>query len=128
MEALRALGSRYRLAVVSNVDDDLFDASAGLLATDFEHVVTAEQVRSYKPAPGHFVEALRRLALPASRVLHVAQSLYHDVGPARALGLQCVWVNRRRGRAGSGATVAARAVPDLEVENLASLVVEMGLA
>lgn len=120
--SLRALAARYRLAVVSNVDDDLFAGSAAQLGVDFAHVVTAQQVRSYKPAPAHFHEVLRRLDLPREKVLHVAQSLFHDVAPAKALGFTCVWVNRRAGRAGGGATAPARATPDLEVPDLETLV------
>jgi len=119
--ALRALAGRYRLAVVSNVDDDLFAGTAARLGVAFDAVVTAQQVGSYKPAPAHFHEALARLRLPRERVLHVAQSLFHDVAPAKALGFACVWVNRRAGRAGSGATPPARATPDLEVPDLATL-------
>lgn len=119
--ALQALARRYRLAVLSNVDDDLFAGSAARLGVAFDTVVTAAQVESYKPAPAHFHEGLRRLGLPASRVLHVAQSLYHDIAPARTLGFACVWVNRRRGRPGGGATTPARATPDLEVPDLATL-------
>lgn len=125
--ALRALSRRYRLAVVSNVDDDLFDGTATRLEVPFSAVVTAQQVRSYKPARAHFDEVLRRLDLPRERVLHVAQSLFHDIAPARALGFRCVWVNRRAGRSGSGATSSATAQPDLEVPDLSSLVARMGL-
>lgn len=121
VEALRTLAGRYRLAVVSNVDDDLFAGSAARLGVVFDEVVTALQVRSYKPAPTHFHEALLRLDLTADRVLHVAQSLYHDVAPARALGFTCVWVNRRAGRSGGGATPPAHAEPHLEVPDLATL-------
>jgi 2-haloacid dehalogenase len=120
--ALAALATRYRLAVVSNVDDDLFAGSAQLLGAPFAEVVTAQQVRSYKPAPAHFHEVLRRLELPVERVLHVAQSLYHDIAPAKRLGFTCVWVNRRGGRHGGGATPPSEARPDLEVPDLASLV------
>ena len=119
--ALRALGARYRLAIVSNVDDDLFAGSAARLGTAFNAVVTAGQVRSYKPAHAHFHEVLRRLDLPRERVIHVAQSLFHDIAPARALGIATVWVNRRAGRAGGGATAPAAARPDLEVQNLRTL-------
>jgi len=122
VRALAALAGRYRLAIVSNVDDDLFAATAERLGASFAEVVTAQQVRAYKPARAHFDEVLRRLALPRERVLHVAQSLFHDVAPARALGLTCVWVNRRAGREGSGATAPASAEPDLEVPDLATLV------
>ena len=119
--ALRALGGRYRLAIVSNVDDDLFADSAALLGVTFDQVVTAEQVGSYKPARGHFDEVLQRLALPRERVLHCAQSLYHDISPASALGFRSVWVNRRGSSGGTGATPPATATPDLEVPDLASL-------
>ncbi len=94
----------------------------------FEEVVTAQQVRSYKPARAHFDTVLERLALPRERVLHVAQSLYHDIAPAKALGFTCAWVNRRAGRAGSGATRPAVAAPDLEVPDLAALARACGLS
>jgi 2-haloacid dehalogenase len=120
--ALAALEGRYRLAIVSNVDDDLFSTTARRLGAHFDEVVTAQQVRAYKPARAHFDEVLLRLALPRERVVHVAQSLFHDVAPAKALGFTCVWVNRRAGRGGSGATAPAAAEPDLEVPDLATLV------
>lgn len=119
--ALEALGRRYKLAVVSNVDDDLFAGSAARLGVPFDAVVTAQPVRSYKPRVAHFHEALRRLALPRERVLHVAQSLYHDIRPASELGFTTVWVNRRAGRAGTGATAPAVATPTVEVPDLSAL-------
>jgi 2-haloacid dehalogenase len=121
VDALKRLASRYHLAIVSNVDDDLFAGSAAQLGVEFAEVVTAQQVRSYKPAPAHFDEVLRRLELPRERVLHVAQSLYHDIAPAKELGFTCVWVNRRAHRGGSGATPLADATADLEVPTLAAL-------
>jgi 2-haloacid dehalogenase len=120
--ALRALKTRYRLAIVSNVDDDLFAGTRAHLGIEFDALVTAQQVRSYKPATGHFTTALARLALPPGEVLHVAQSLFHDVPPAKSLGMSTVWVNRRAGRRGSGATPPADARPDVEVPDLRSLV------
>jgi 2-haloacid dehalogenase len=123
--ALNELAKKYRLAILSNVDDELFFQSAerhlGGYAR-FDTVVTAQQVRSYKPAPPHFTVGLERLGLPPEGVLHVAQSRYHDIAPARALGLTTVWVNRRAGRSGSGATAPASAHPDYEVPDLATLV------
>ena len=99
-EALSRLAGHFRLAVVSNIDDDLFPFSARQLGVAMDEVITAEQVGSYKPNPAHFHEALRRLELPRDRVLHVAQSLFHDIGPANALGFETVWVNRRAGAEG----------------------------
>ena len=120
--ALRALGARYRLAIVSNVDDDLFAGTRPRLGVALDSVTTAQQVRSYKPGIAHFRTALSRLALPPAEVLHVAQSLFHDVAPAKSLGMTTVWVNRRAGRPGFGATPPAEARPDLEVPDLRSLV------
>ena len=92
--ALRRLRARYRLAILSNVDDDLLAETLRHLEVDFAFTVTAQQVASYKPARAHFEEAFR-CAGGRDRILHVAQSLYHDVAPAQALGLPVVWVNRR---------------------------------
>lgn len=94
VDALRSLArAGYRLGILSNVDDDLLAASLRQLLVDFELLVTAEQVGSYKPSHGHFLEAGRRLG--SARWLHVAQSWFHDVRPAIELGLQVVWINRR---------------------------------
>ena len=128
VESLRCLRARYRLGILSNVDDDLFAGTLPHLGVDFDWLVTAEQAACYKPNPANFHALLQRLDLPASRVLHVAQSLFHDVGPARQLGINTVWVNRRSGKSGAGATPEASAVPDLEVPDLATLVRHLGLA
>ncbi len=118
--ALRRLKTKYQLAIVSNIDDDLLESSAEKLGVDFDWVVTAEQVGSYKPAPAHFHEILSRFGGPKEQVLHVAQSLFHDVAPARALGFTTLWINRRVGRSGSGATPAADVQPHAEVPDMAS--------
>jgi 2-haloacid dehalogenase len=120
-DALRRLADRYRLGVITNCDDDLFAASALRLEVPFEWVFTAEQAQDYKPSVAPFVMALNTIDVPKERVLHVAQSLYHDHVPAKALGLATAWVNRRHDRPGSGATPATSATPDLEVPDLASL-------
>jgi 2-haloacid dehalogenase len=119
--ALEALGRHYQLAILSNVDDALFARSAKRLKANFAHVITAQQVGSYKPNPRNFAVAIERLALPKERILHVAQSLFHDIAPANAAGLTTVWVNRRVNRPGFGATPPASAQPDLEVPDLATL-------
>ena len=87
----------------------------------FDFVITAEQAHSYKPSLNNFHVALERIGLPKERVLHCAQSIYHDIVPARQLGIANVWVNRRAGKRGSGATRAASEEPDLEVHNLKTL-------
>ena len=119
--ALRALQSRYRLVILSNIDDDLFAHSARHLGIDFDAVITAEQLGSYKPSLNNFRRMLERVDRPADRILHVAQSLYHDIVPAKAMGLSTVWVNRRKGQEGFGATPPAEAEPDLEVPDLQTL-------
>ncbi|HET8629734.1 MAG TPA: haloacid dehalogenase type II [Thermomicrobiales bacterium] len=121
VDALRSLARRYRLAILSNVDDDLFAGSARRLGVDFAAVITAQQVGSYKPDRRNFRAALARLDVPPDQVLHVGQSLFHDIAPAKELGLTTVWVNRRHDRPGFGATPPATAQPDLEVPDLRTL-------
>jgi 2-haloacid dehalogenase len=119
--ALRELQSRFRLAIISNVDDDLFAATLPQLGVEFDQIITAQQAAAYKPSMKIFELALSRIGVPALRVLHVGQSLYHDVLPAQSLGLATVWVNRPSARAGVGAVKAAEGRPDLEVSSLAEL-------
>jgi len=121
VEALRILRTRFKLAIVSNVDDDLFAGTAKLLEVPFDAIITAEQAGSYKPSHRNFELALQRIARPKDKVLHVAQSLFHDIAPARALGIKSVWVNRRASQPGPGATKPANAIPDLEVRTLRAL-------
>ena len=112
--------SRYKLAVLSNIDDDLFAYTAPKLEVRFDAVVTAQQVHSYKPSLNNFEALLRRHAIPRDRLLHVAESLYHDVEPARSLDIATVWVNRRQGKP-AAASKLADAKPDLEVADVGSL-------
>ena len=92
-EALTRLKRRYRLGVLSNIDRDLFAATARRFDVAFDFVVTAEDVRAYKPADGHFERMLAEHA-DRDRVLHVAQSLFHDGVPCARLGIAYVWINR----------------------------------
>jgi 2-haloacid dehalogenase len=119
--ALRQLKKQFRLAILSNVDDDLFASTRLQFGVDFDDVITAQQAEAYKPSLKLFELALSRIQAPAHRVLHVAQSIYHDVVPAQALGLATVWVNRPSARPGVGAVKAAEAKPDLTVSSLAEL-------
>ena len=118
--ALRVLAERFQLVILSNIDDDLFVGSARRLEVPFAAVITAQQVGSYKPDPRNFYTLLERVGAP-DRLLHVAQSLFHDIAPANALGLDTVWINRRHDRPGAGATPPATARPDLEAPDLATL-------
>jgi 2-haloacid dehalogenase len=118
--ALRRLASKYRLGVLTNCDEDLFEASRRRLGVRFDWVITAERVRSYKPRTKHFEVALAQIPIEPSGILHVAQSLYHDHVPARAMGLATAWIDRRIGRPGTGATPTAEARPDLVFGSLAA--------
>jgi 2-haloacid dehalogenase len=122
VRSLRELQRRYRLIVISNIDDDLFAATRKHLGVEFAGVITAEQARSYKPSLNNFRMALRSFSLSPDHLLHVGQSIYHDVVPAQALGISTVWVNRKSARPGVGAVRASAGKPDLEVPDLGSLV------
>ncbi|MDQ3282178.1 MAG: HAD-IA family hydrolase [Acidobacteriota bacterium] len=111
LERLRACG--YKLGILSNIDDDLLAATRGHFTVDFEVIVTAQQVRSYKPGRAHFDEARKRIG--DARWLHAAQSNFHDVVPANALGIETAWVNRR------GDSALEGGVPRIEVPDLATL-------
>ena len=119
--ALRQLKTRFRMAILSNVDDDLFAGTRSQLGIDFDEVITAQQAQAYKPSLKIFELALSRIHAPAHRVLHVGQSIYHDVVPAQSLGLATVWVNRPSARPGVGAVKAAQAQPDLTVSDISEL-------
>jgi 2-haloacid dehalogenase len=119
--ALQKLERTYKLAIISNVDDDLFAASAQKLEIEFDHVITAQQARAYKPSLTIFKLAQERTGIPPERWLHIGQSIYHDVLPAKSLGISTVWVNRPSPRAGSGAAKSAEGEPDMEVRDLKAL-------
>jgi 2-haloacid dehalogenase len=120
-DALERLHASFGLGVITNCDDDLFAASSERLGVTFDWIVTAQQARRYKPNPRGFELAFERIGLPTSRILHVAQSLFHDHVTAKRLGLSTVWVNRRHDQPGPGATPPAEAQPDLIVPDMATL-------
>ena len=106
-DTLRALQDRYRLVILSNVDRSSFAASNERLGVEFDLIVTAEDVGSYKPNLANFTamfDALAGQGVDRSNVLHVAESLYHDHEPAQQVGLPSVWIHRRHGKDGLGAT------------------------
>ena len=119
-EALTRLHDRFELAVITNCDDDLFAASNRRLGVDFDFVITAQQAGGYKPSHRNFELAFERIGRPRDRILHVAQSLFHDHVPAKSLGLTTAWINRRHDRPGSGATPPAEATPDLVAPDMAT--------
>jgi 2-haloalkanoic acid dehalogenase type II len=110
--ALERLTRKYRLGILSNVDDDLLTGTLKHFTIPFDFVVTAERVKSYKPRFKHFEEA--QGIIGDKGWLHVAASLYHDIDPASKLGIKTAWVNRKnskQGRKYSGRIV--REVEDL---------------
>jgi len=126
VDALARLARHYRLVILSNVHRDGFAGSNGHLRGRFAAVITAEDVGAYKPAPAHFraLDAtLEEWEVDRSRLLHVAQSLFHDHVPARREGLRSVWINRRHDRPGWGATPAPSGAwsPELELPSMAAL-------
>jgi 2-haloacid dehalogenase/putative hydrolase of the HAD superfamily len=127
--ALRRLSPRYALAILSNVDEASLARSLRLLEVPFLLTVTAERVGSYKPGLAHFETAVAELAdrgYPKEAILHVAQSRHHDVDPASKLGIPTVWVDRRHGKRGTGATIANTAVPLARVSSMAAFADAVG--
>jgi 2-haloacid dehalogenase len=124
LRALQAMG--HRLAVISNVDDDLFAGTARVLQVQFDAVVTAAQARCYKPGEAIFARAFEVMGVAPSRMLHAASSRYHDIVPAKRLGMQTVHVVRDGGRGSVGATpgvdVDEASAADWIVADLAGLV------
>lgn len=119
VDVLQALGRKYRLAIISNIDNDLIVKSTAQLGVKFGAVVTAEQARCYKPNPDIFRLAFARLDVEPRHVIHIAEGA-DEVRPAKELGCMCVWV-RRRGRS---ARLLSEA-PDFEVPDLSSLQVAL---
>jgi 2-haloacid dehalogenase len=124
--ALRELQKQFRLAIISNVDDDLFAGTRPQLEVSFDQIVTAQQAEAYKPSLKIFKLALSRIGALPDRVLHVGQSVYHDVIPAQSLGMSTVWVNRPSARSGVGAVKAVEGHPDLQISSLAELAHALG--
>ena len=114
--SLARLARRRTLGILSNVDNDLLSGTLKHLSTRFEIKVTAENVRSYKPAYGHFEEARRLIG--NRNWVHVAGSQYHDIEPAVKLGIKAAWVNRKNAR--PTGNYSAKQV--LEVKDLVELV------
>jgi 2-haloacid dehalogenase len=108
-----ARGRGWRLAVLSNTDRDLLDASLARIGVEFDLSVVASEIGSYKPSPGHWNEFLARSGAGLEQVVHVGASLFHDIAPAAALGIRTVWTNRLGEE--------AEPQPDVELHSLAGL-------
>ena len=124
-DALAALGRRFKLIILSNVDRASFAGSNARLGVEFTSIITAQDVGSYKPSPRNFEALAGEAARPGNRpggLLHVAQSLFHDHVPAKRAGLPTVWIHRRHDRDGWGATPQppAPVTPDWEFPSMAA--------
>lgn len=116
-EALQYLARNYKLVILSNVDNESFEASRRKLGVSFDAVFTAEDIGSYKPAPANFEYMIRNLAdmgVARSTILHVAESLFHDHGPANRHGLSNCWIYRRHDQDGFGATMDPGDMPRIQ--------------
>jgi len=113
-QALERLSKRYTLGILSNTDDDLLALTRRHFTVDFGMVITAQQVRSYKPAPGHFNAALAQAG--GRPLLHAAQSYFHDIVPTSRMGIPSAWVKRK-----SEDTAQLDARPTYVVRDLAAL-------
>ncbi len=122
INALERLKGKYKLAIISNVDDDLFAFSERQLKVKFDYIITAEQAKNYKPSLNNFKFAIAKIGIAKEAILHIAQSIYHDIIPAKTLGLSTVWVTRGKDKSKMGATLSATEEPDLEVPDLQTLV------
>jgi 2-haloalkanoic acid dehalogenase type II len=135
-EALSSLGERYRLVILSNVDRSGFAASNEKLGVEFDAIYTAEDIGSYKPDPANFDHLMGRVetdfGVASEAILHVAQSLFHDHAPAKAAGLETVWIDRQRLSEGGdwGATkrLEERPEPDHVFFSLAELAAAVEMA
>ncbi len=124
VESLRRLEKRYKLIVLSNVDNVSLRLSNDRLGVTFDAIVTAEDVGAYKPSTVMFEaldETLEALGYTNNQLLHVAESLYHDHEPAKNRGMQTAWIHRRHAKDGFGATAAplSEVAPDHRFESLA---------
>jgi 2-haloacid dehalogenase len=117
VEALRYLKQHFRLIILSNVDRTSFGATNDRLGVTFDAIHTAQDIGSYKPDPRNFaylVDHVTRQGIPREKLLHVAQSLFHDHVPAQAIGLATAWIDRRHAAGGWGAT--APVSPDVRYD------------
>ena len=125
-DALRYLKQHYRLVILSNVDNESFAFSNAKLGVTFDAIYTAEDIGSYKPSPRNFTYMLDKivtLGVEKDQILHTAESLFHDHGPANEFGLKSCWIHRRHAEGGFGATMNPGKLPhyDFRFTSMAAL-------
>lgn len=126
-DSLEYLKRFYKLVILSNVDNQSFAASNQKLKVTFDAIYTAEDIGSYKPSPRNFdymLEKLATMGVKPAEILHTAESLFHDHGPANEAGLANAWIYRRHGDEGFGATMTPEKLPkhDFKFTSMAELV------
>ncbi|MGI5196649.1 haloacid dehalogenase type II [Streptomyces sp. CA-288835] len=125
--ALRALKSRYEIAIISNTDDDLIAQNLANMGVEFDHVITAQQAKAYKPSRQAFEYAFQAMDIDPAQVIHVAQGWEYDLIPTRDLGLaRRVWINRYGHNGSIGARGSADYQPFDELPDLSGLPALLG--
>ena len=117
VKALGYLKQHFKLVILSNVDRMIFAGTNRRLGVEFDYIFTAQDIGSYKPDLRNFEYLLEKLVeagIPKGKLLHVAQSLFHDHVPANRMGIASAWIDRRHGKAGGGATVLPDPMPHLD--------------
>ncbi|MGF6933381.1 2-haloacid dehalogenase [Paraburkholderia sp. UCT70] len=115
--ALQYLKKHYKLVILSNIDNESFAFSNARLQVEFDAIITAEDVGSYKPSPRNFEYMLQKLdqrGIKKEKILHTAESLFHDHKPANEFGLASCWIYRRHSQPGFGATMNPGSQPDID--------------
>lgn len=119
---LKRLKQQYRLAIISNTDDNLIRGNVERIGVEFDFVITAQQARAYKPQRDAFEFALRAVRRTPDQTIHVAQGFEYDIIPTHGLGMRRIWINRS-GRRGSSAFM-----PYEELRDMSSLPSLLGLS
>ena len=114
--SLKKLKEKYKIGIISNIDNDLFALTKKQLQVKFDWIITAEQVKSYKPSLNNFKYAIEKIGISSDQILHIAQSIYHDITPTNSIDLPNVWVNRKN------ISKFEKCPADLEVPDLKTLV------
>jgi putative hydrolase of the HAD superfamily len=116
-EALQYLKKHFKLVILSNIDNESFTYSNAKLKVEFDAIITAEDVGSYKPSPRNFEYMLEKLGdrgIKKEKILHTAESLFHDHKPANEFGLTSCWIYRRHSQPGFGATMNPGSQPNID--------------
>ncbi len=117
-ETLKKIKELHKIAVISNVDDDIFKLTQEKIGVKFDYIITAQRVGAYKPSMKVFKYAYREFKVSKNEWIHVAQSIFHDIIPAKKFGVKTILVKRR----GFGATPEAYEDADYIAENLKDVI------